>query len=34
VFRTLTRTQLTVDIVVAGVFAMFAVLATLVPGTR
>jgi signal transduction histidine kinase len=33
VFRTLTRTQLTVDIVVAGVFAMFAVLATLVPGT-
>lgn len=30
-FRTLTRTQLTVDIVVAGVFAMFAVMATLVP---
>ncbi|TGY39542.1 sensor histidine kinase [Microbacterium laevaniformans] len=30
-FRTLTRTQLTVDIVAAGVFAMFAVLATLVP---
>lgn len=30
-FRTLTRTQLIVDIVAAGVFAMFALLATLVP---
>jgi len=31
VFRALTRTQLSIDIVVAGVFAMIAILATLLP---